>query len=119
MLEKRNPTERLKAVKNPTELAKMEEYFLLDSVAVTKFIYWLKTNMGKQKITEVSAAEYLDRLRSEIPGFLELSFPTISGYGANGAMMHYEATEENHATLSRRDFFWWIPEGSTWVPPRM
>ena len=46
VLEKRNPTERLKAVKNPTELAKMEEYFLLDSVAVTKFIYWLKTNRG-------------------------------------------------------------------------
>ena len=104
VLEKRNPTERLKAVKNPTELAKMEEYFLLDSVAVTKFIYWLKTNMGKQKITEVSAVEYLDRLRSESPGFLELSFPTISGYGANGAMMHYEATEENHATLEPKGF---------------
>ncbi len=100
VVEKKNPTELLKAVKNPVELANMEEIFLKDSVAVTKFIYWLKKNIGKQEITEVSAADELERFRREIPEFLDLSFPTIAGYKANAAMMHYEATPENRAVLA-------------------
>lgn len=47
------------------------------------------------KITEVTAADYLDHLRSEIDGYLDLSFPTIAGYKENAAMMHYEATPDN------------------------
>ncbi len=98
-VDKKNPTELLKAVKNPVELARMEEIYLKDSVAVTKFICWLKTNIGKTEITELSAADYLEGLRRRIPEFLDLSFPTIAGYRANAAMMHYEATPENHAVL--------------------
>ena len=94
-----NPTEILKAVKNPTELANMREIYLKDSVALTKFIYWIKNNIGKIKITEVSAADKLEEFRKEIPEFLELSFPTIAGYGANAAMMHYEAVSDNCAQL--------------------
>ncbi len=97
---KKNPTELLKAIKNPVELENMKKVYLQDSVALTKFIYWVKKNVGKMEITEVSAADYLDNLRREIPGFLDLSFPTISGYKANAAMMHYEATPENHAVLA-------------------
>lgn len=97
---KKNPTELLKAIKNPVELANMEKVYLQDSVAVTKFIYWLKTNIGKLEITEISAADYLEQLRRAIPGFLDLSFPTIAGYKANAAMMHYEATKDNNATLA-------------------
>lgn len=104
MVEKHNPTELLKAVKNPTELAKMREIYLKDSVALTKFIYWLKTNIGKIEITELSAADKLEDLRREIPEFLDLSFPTIAGYGPNAAMMHYEATEENYAILKPEGF---------------
>lgn len=99
LVEKKNPTELLKAIKNPVELANMEKIYLADSVAVTKFIYWLKTNIGKMKITEISAADYLEKLRREIPEFLDLSFPTISGYEKNAAMMHYEATPESYAVL--------------------
>ncbi len=99
-VEKKNPTELLKAVKNPVELAHMEEIYLKDSVALTKFIYWLKKNIGKMEITEISAADRLEEFRREIPEFLDLSFPTIAGYRANGAMMHYEATPENHAVLA-------------------
>lgn len=99
VVEKKNPTELLKAVKNPVELANMEKIFLKDSVAVTKFIHWLKKNIGKQEITEVSAADRLEEFRREIPEFLDLSFPTIAGYKANAAMMHYEATPENRAVL--------------------
>lgn len=94
-----NPTECLKAIKNPVELANMEQIFLKDSVALTKFIYWLKTNIGKNDITEVSAADKLEEFRREIPEYIDLSFPTISGYEANAAMMHYEATPERHAVL--------------------
>jgi len=100
LVEKKNPTELLKAIKNPVELANMEKIYLADSVAVTKFICWLKTNIGKMEITEITAADYLEGLRREIPEFLDLSFPTISGYKANAAMMHYEATPENHAVLA-------------------
>lgn len=99
ILDKKNPTELPKARKNPVELAHMREIYLKDSVAVTKFIYWLKKNIGKKRITEVSAADYLEQLRREIPEFQGLSFPTIAGYNANGAMMHYEATPEKYAVL--------------------
>lgn len=99
LVEKKNPTEALKAVKNPVELANMEEIYLKDSVALTKFIYWLKKNIGKQEITEITAADYLEKLRREIPGFMDLSFPSISAYGANAAMMHYEPTPDNYAVL--------------------
>lgn len=87
-----NPTEALKAVKNSTELSCMEKIYEEDSAAVIKFICWLKRNVGKTEITELSAAEYLDGLRRDIDGFLDLSFPTISAYKENAAMMHYEAT---------------------------
>ncbi|MBQ2802988.1 MAG: aminopeptidase P family protein [Lachnospiraceae bacterium] len=101
LVERKNPTELLKAIKNPIELANMEKIYLKDSVAVTKFIYWLKKNIGKMEITEITAADYLEKLRREIPEFLDLSFPTISGYKENAAMMHYEATAENHAVLAK------------------
>ena len=100
LIEKKNPTEILKARKNPVEIANMEKIYLKDSVAVTKFIYWLKTNIGKQEITEISAADYLEKLRRDIPEFLDLSFPTIAGYKENGAIVHYTATEESNATLA-------------------
>lgn len=98
---KKNPTEGLKAKKNPVELANMEKVFLKDSVALTKFIYWLKTNVGKMKITEISAADKLEAFRREIPEFLDLSFPTIAGYKENGAIVHYTATPESDATLAQ------------------
>ncbi|MDD6811634.1 MAG: aminopeptidase P family protein [Lachnospiraceae bacterium] len=99
LVNKENPTEKLKAKKNPVELAQMQEIYLKDSAAVTKFIYWLKKNIGKMEITEYSAAMYLDNLRKEMEGFLDLSFPTISGYKENAAMMHYEATAKDHKEL--------------------
>ncbi len=100
LIEKQNPTELLKAVKNPIELANMERIFLADSVAVTKFIYWLKTNIGKMEITEIGAADYLEQLRRQIPEFLDLSFPTIAGYKENGAIVHYEATPDTDRKLA-------------------
>lgn len=99
LVEGQNPTELLKAVKNETELSHMRKVYLEDSVAVTRFICWLKNRIGKEPISELSAAEYLDGLRSKIPGFLDLSFPTISAYKENAAMMHYEATKDHFREL--------------------
>ena len=100
-----NPTNMLKAVKNPVEIANIRKYYLLDSVAHTRFICWIKNHPDKKSLTELSAGAMLDAFRAEIPGFIEYSFPTISAYQANAAMMHYEATEECHACLSEEGFY--------------
>ncbi len=91
----KDPTELLKACKNETEIKNIREVYLRDSAKLTEFIYWVKENVGKTKVTEYSAAMKLDSMRAELPGFIELSFPTISAYNANAAMAHYEATEDN------------------------
>lgn len=103
--EANNPTELLKSRKSIEEQKKMEEVFLKDNVALTKFIFWLKKNIGMEEITEVSAADKLEEFRREIPEFIDLSFPTIAGYEANAAMMHYEATKEDHAVLKPEGLF--------------
>lgn len=101
-----NPTTEMKAVKNETELAALRKAYHADSVAVTKFIYWIKQQAGNmmQGLDEYTAGAYLDNLRAQIPGYIELSFPTICAYGANAAMMHYEATETDHADLRQEGF---------------
>ena len=103
-VEKVNPTEIMKAVKNPVEIMHLKKAYLLDSVSLCRFIYWFKSHIGKTEITELSAAAYLDGLRSKIPGFLDLSFPTISAYGPNAAMAHYSATAENYSVVEQRGF---------------
>jgi Xaa-Pro aminopeptidase len=88
-----------KAVKNEVELANVRNIHIKDGVAMTKFMYWLKTNIGKIPMSEISASDYLEKLRSEIDTYLDLSFETISAYKANAAMMHYSATPETDAAL--------------------
>lgn len=94
-----NPSERMKAIKNDTELKNTRMAHLKDGIAVTKFMYWLKTHVGKETITEYSAGEYLDSLRRSQKNFLDLSFDDICAYGSNAAMMHYQASRENCAEL--------------------
>lgn len=103
-LETDNPTEAMKAVKNPVEIAHLKRCYLEDSVQLCRFICWFAKNVGRIEITEISAADHLDSLRAQIPGFLELSFPTISAYGANAAMAHYAATEESYAVVGEKGF---------------
>lgn len=99
-----SPVGLLKAVKNPIEVENIKYAHLLDGIAVTKFMYWLKTNIGKTKITEASAADFIDGLRREVGGehYIAPSFDTISAYNANAAMMHYSADGENCAVLEPR-----------------
>ena len=70
-----------------------------DAVAVTRFMYWLKKNIGSVPMDEVSVAEQIDGLRAQQDGFIELSFPTISAYGTNGAIIHYGPQKETCAVL--------------------
>lgn len=99
-----NPSLLLKSIKNETELENTRIAHLKDAVAVTKFMYWLKTNIGKKEITEISASDYLEELRKEQEHFLDVSFDTICAYGANAAMMHYSASEESNAVLKPEGF---------------
>ncbi|MBP5660480.1 MAG: aminopeptidase P family N-terminal domain-containing protein, partial [Lachnospiraceae bacterium] len=94
-----NPSTLMKAIKNETEISRLKEAYIEDSVCVSKFQYWLKKNVGKIEITELTAADYIDNLRKNVEGFIELSFPTISGYRPNAAMMHYNATPESHSVV--------------------
>ncbi len=99
VIDKQNPTVLFKAVKNSIEIENLRKSHIKDGVAFTKFMYWLKNNIGKIEMTELSASDYLEDRRKEQDGFIELSFDTICAYNANAAMMHYSATEESHAVL--------------------
>lgn len=99
IVDKQNPTVLFKAIKNEVEIENLRKAHIKDGVAVTKFMYWLKNNIGKIEMTEITASDYLEERRKEQEGFIELSFDTISAYNANAAMMHYSATEESHAVL--------------------
>ena len=104
VINKPNPTELMKAVKNPVEVDNTHLAHVKDGVAVTKFMYWLKTNIGKIPMTEISASDYLEARRREQENFIDLSFTTISAYGANAAMMHYSATPESNTVLKPEGF---------------
>lgn len=99
-----NPTELMRAMKNPVEVDNTRKAHVKDGVAFTKFMYWLKNNIGKIPMTEISASDYLEERRREQEGFVELSFHTISAYGPNAAMMHYSATPESNAELKPEGF---------------
>ncbi len=104
VIDQANPTELMRAIKNPVEVDNTRAAHVKDGVAFTKFMYWLKTNIGKIPMTEISASDYLEERRKEQEGFIEISFNTISAYGANAAMMHYSATPESNAKLKPEGF---------------
>lgn len=88
-----------KARKNPVEVQNTKKAHIRDGVALTKFIYWLKTHVATEHITEISAAEKLLDFRKMQEHFIDESFEPIMGYGAHGAIIHYSATEETDAQL--------------------
>lgn len=102
IVDRANPTTLMKAVKNSTEQENLRKVHLMDGVAVTKFMYWLKTNVGKVPMTEVSASDYLESLRGSNPTYIEPSFATICAYGANGAIIHYTATPESYSEIQAK-----------------
>ena len=99
-----NPTFLFKAKKNPVEVENERKAHIKDGVAVTKFIYWLKSQIGKTKITEISAAEQLEQFRNAQEHYVEPSFAPIIAYKEHGAIVHYSATKESDVELKPESF---------------
>ena len=101
LIDRVNPTLLMKAIKTKTEVENERIAHIKDGVAVTKFIYWLKQNIGKEKITESSAANYLEKLREVNENYKGPSFEPIVAYKENGAMCHYSPDKENSAIIQQ------------------
>ena len=102
ILDEPNLTLLPKAVKNKTEMENERIAHIKDGIAVTKFIHWLKKNVTRTTITELSAAEKLYQFRSEQEHFLGDSFDPIIAYGTHAAIVHYSATEATDIPLAAR-----------------
>tara|TARA_B100001093_G_scaffold487669_1_gene524152 strand:+ start:416 stop:2110 length:1695 start_codon:yes stop_codon:yes gene_type:complete len=99
-----DPTYQLKSIKNDVEINNTIKAHIIDGVALTKFIYWMK-NINKKKISEVQAQNKLERFRKKNKEYLYPSFDTIAGSGKNGAIVHYRAKKENCRIIYDKDIF--------------
>lgn len=99
-----SPIPAMKAIKNEIEVEGFRRAMIRDGVALVKFLRWLQTAVSKGQETEISVAEKLTALRAEQPLFRGISFDTIAGYEAHGAIVHYEATSETDVPLKPHGF---------------
>jgi Xaa-Pro aminopeptidase len=104
IIKREDPTYLLKAIKNNTEINNMIKSHIIDGVALTKFIYWIK-KINKKKITEVDAQIKLEKFRKKNINYLYPSFETIAGSGGNGAIVHYRAKKGSCRTIRKNDIF--------------
>ena len=100
-----NPTYLFKAIKNDVEIDNTIRAHIKDGVAITKFMHWLKSTVGKEKITEMSAAKKLEEFRKAGEGYLWQSFAPICAYKEHAAIVHYSATQESDKELSNSHMF--------------
>ncbi|XP_073096553.1 xaa-Pro aminopeptidase 1 isoform X5 [Manis javanica] len=89
-----------KAVKNPAESEGMRRAHIKDAVALCELFNWLEKEVPKGGVTEISAADKAEEFRRQQADFVDLSFPTISSTGPNGAIIHYAPVPETNRTLS-------------------
>ena len=94
-----------KAIKTNKEIQNIKKAHIYDGAALTKYLFWLKNNFLKKKITEISAEKKLFNFRKQNKSFKFLSFPTISGTGPNGAIIHYKATKKSNRRLKKGDIY--------------
>ena len=104
IIKREDPTYLLKAIKNDVEIENMINSHVIDGVALTKFIYWIK-KVNKKKITEVDAQIKLEKFRKKSNKYLYPSFETIAGAGENGAIVHYRAKKDNCRKINKNDIF--------------
>ena len=114
IVEAESPVKRMKTIKNPTEIAGFRSAMLKDGIAMVKFLYWLQkvlpapvgegAGVGSVSLTEISVDQKLTSFRTEQPDFRDISFDTIAGYQAHGAIVHYEATPETDVPLKPEGF---------------
>ncbi len=100
-----DPIDFLKSVKSKLEIKNTIKSHIHDGAALTKFLFWLKKNYRKQNINEISAQEKLLEFRKKNKDFKFLSFPTISGSGPNGSIIHYKASKKSNRKLKKGDIY--------------
>ena len=94
-----NPSTLMKSRKSPQDAAYIREAMAEDGAAMCEFYAWFEQALGQERITELTIDEKLSAARTRRSGFVGLSFSTIAGFNANGAMPHYRATDESHAVI--------------------
>ncbi len=105
ILKLKDPIYTLKAIKSAKEIKNIKTAHVIDGIALTKYLFWLKKNFRKKKITEISGSQKLLKFRKKNNKFKSLSFPTISGSGPNGAIIHYQANKKTNRTLNKGDIY--------------
>ena len=100
-----DPIYFLKAIKSKKEIRNIKLAHIYDGAALTKYLFWVKKSFLKKKITEISGSEKLHEFRKKNNKFKSLSFPTISGTGPNGAIIHYKATRKTNRTLKYGEIY--------------
>ena len=104
LVKKEDPIYLLKSIKNKIEIDNMINTHIIDGVALTKFLYWIK-NKKKLDITEVNAQNKLEKIRKMSTKYLFPSFNTIAGSGKNAAIVHYRATKGKTRFLKKNEIF--------------
>ena len=104
IVEAESPVKRMKTIKNPTEIAGFKSAMLKDGIAMVKFLRWLKPAVEAGGQTEITVSDKLESLRAEQPLYRDISFDTIAGYQAHGAIVHYEATPDTDVPLKPEGF---------------
>ena len=105
IVEKIDPIHFFKSIKNITEIKNMKKSHLSDGVALTKFLFWIKKNFRKRKITELFAQKKLENFRKMNKSYKFPSFNTISGSGPNTAIIHYRASPKTNRSLRKGDLY--------------
>ena len=100
-----DPIAPLKAVKNPTEIAGARAAQQRDGAAVTKFLAWFDREAPRGDLTEIDAVEALESFRRETELLKDVSFPTIAGAGADGAIVHYRVTRRTNRRIAPGELF--------------
>ena len=100
-----NPTILMKAMKNDVELENIKEAHIKDGIAITKFMYWIKTRYNKEDITELSSADKLTSLRAAQEGYIRDSFESLCAFADHAAMMHYSPSKETDVVLKEGAMF--------------
>ncbi len=103
--EKIDPIHHLKAIKNNTEIKNIKKCHILDGVALTKFLFWVKKNFNKKKLTEISVQKKLENFRKMNKSYKSPSFDTISGSGPNSAIIHYKASMKTNRNLKKGELY--------------
>ena len=105
IIEKIDPIHFFKSIKNSIEIKNMKKSHLTDGIALTKFLFWLKKNFKKKKITEILAQNKLESYRKMSSFYKFPSFNTISGSGPNSAIIHYKASKKSNRILRSGELY--------------